>query len=148
MIPVSGRIELRPQQGRGLNGRTLPPAGRPTNLGNGRLEAVKKQPTRDDLPLLARFWPKGSLSPLLWGRTASTPRYVDLRRPGSTVVIHFYFGSLKWSTSTVLHRGVINAAAHVAALLSPVLVAERAPRVLVGTPPADTPITLISTPLQ
>ena len=113
-------------------------------MGIGRFEAVKEQPLRDDLLFLARFWPKG----LLPQRTASVPKYVDLRRPGSTVVIHFYFGSLQWSTSTVLHRGVIDAAAHVSALLSPTLVVERALRVLAGTPPADTDISLISTPLQ
>ena len=50
-------------EGRGLNGQTLLPAGRPTNLGSGRFEAVKEQLTRDDLLLLARFSPKGSLSP-------------------------------------------------------------------------------------
>ena len=91
---------------------------------------------------------RGRCPPLLWGRTASTPKYVDLRRPGSTVVIYFYFGSLQWSTFTVLHRRVIDAAAHVAVLLPPVPVAERATRVPAGTPPADTPITLIYTPLQ
>ena len=41
-----------------------------------------------------------------------------------------------------------DAAAHVAALLPLVRVAERAQRVLAGTLPADTLITLISTPLQ
>ena len=119
----------------------MPPAGRPTNPGSGRFEAVKEQLTRDELLLLARFWPKVSLLPLLWGRTASGPKYVDLRRPGRTVVIHFYFGSLQCGTFTVLHRGVSDVAAHVAALLPPALVAERAPRVLAGTLPADTPIT-------
>ena len=43
---------------------------------------------------------------------------------------------------------MIDAAAHVAVLQPPVLVAEGAPRVLAGTPQADTPITLFSTPLQ
>ena len=43
---------------------------------------------------------------------------------------------------------MVDAAAKMAALLPPVLVAERAPPVLAGTPSADTHITLISTPLQ
>ena len=31
---------------------------------------------------------RGRCPRLLWGRTASAPKYVEFRRPGSTVVIH------------------------------------------------------------
>ena len=148
MIPVSGRIELRPRKGEGSMGE-----GCHQRVYQPIWGANASRPSRSNLPGTIFFSSLGSgqrgrCPPLLWGRTASAPKYVDFRRPGSTVVIHFYFLSLQWSTSTVLRRGVMDAAVHVAALLSPVLVAERAPRVITGTPQADTPITLTSTPLQ
>ena len=133
MTPVNGRIELRPRKGEGSLGvHFLQAVERP--IWGARASSLQEVTRPGRFPLFfTRFWPKGSLPPLLWGRTASAPKYADLRRPGSTVVIHstldHYSGvPLLYST------GMINAAAHVAALLPPVRVAERAPRVLAGTP--------------
>ena len=89
MTPVNGRIELRPRKGEGPVGvRFLHAVGRPIwGVWASSLQGVT-HPGRSRLLSSLGSGQKGRCPRLIWGRTASAPEYIDLRRPGSTVVIH------------------------------------------------------------
>ena len=89
MTPINGRIELRPRKGEGSVGvRFLQAVGRPIwGVCASSLQGVT-HPGRSRLLFSPGSGQRGRYPRLLWGRTAWAPKYVGLRRRGSTVVIH------------------------------------------------------------
>ena len=88
MTSVNGRIEMRPGRERAHRAYT---SSRRWNERSGEraLLAVENDPPGTILSFYSLGSGQRSRCPrLIWGRTASAPRYVDFRWPGSTVVMH------------------------------------------------------------
>ena len=135
MTPVNGRIELRLQKGEGSLGVHFLQAVERSSWGAcaSSLQGVT-HPGRSRLFSSLGSGQRGRRPPFTLAVYCLGPYVRRTPAAGQYSSDLLYFRSLQWRTSTALHRGAINAAAHMAALLLPVRVAERAPRVLAGTP--------------
>ena len=88
MTPVNGRIELRPRKGEGSLGvHFLQAVERP--IWGACASSLQGVTCRDDFGCSSLgSGQRGRCPRLLWRRAARAPKYADLRRPGSRVVVH------------------------------------------------------------